>query len=155
MRLGKKVFSYGLAGLMALSLTACGAVKEQSVTLVYEQEGVSMEYTLDATGDIVHTITQVSSVDCSLYTEEQVEMIQASIEEYAGVYEAYEGVEYTSSVEDGFMSETIKIDVSDKDTIDELSESGLLPIEGDGEVSLISLEKTVESLEGQGWTVQE
>lgn len=153
--LRKKVLGLGLAGLMSLSLAACGGAEEQSVTLNYEMEGVTMEYTLDATGDIVHTITQVSSVDCSAYTEEQVAVLQSSLEEYATVYEAYEGVEYSSSVEEGFMYETIKIDVTDQDTISELSEAGLLPIEGDSAITFISLEKTVESLESQGWVVQE
>lgn len=153
--LRKKVLGLGLAGLMSLSLAACGGVEEQSVTLNYEMEGVNMEYTLDAAGDVVHTITQVSSVDCSAYTEDQVAMLQSSLEEYATVYDAYEGVEYSSSVEEGFMYETIKIDVSEQDTISELSEAGLLPIESDSAVTFISLEKTVENLESQGWVVQE
>lgn len=154
MKLTKKVLGLGLAGLMTMSVAACGGGnEEQMVTLLYEQDGVTMEYTMEATGDKVHTITQVSKMDCSLYTEEQVALVEQSLEEYSAVYDEYEGVEYSYTLEDAMISETIKMDVSDSDTIDALSESGLLPIEG--EADYISLEKTVDNLEEQGWTVQE
>ena len=46
--------------------------------------------------------------------------------------------------------ETIVLDLSKPKYIKELSEAGLLPIEGDKIVSYISLEKTVENIEEMG-----
>ena len=51
------------------------------------------------------------------------------------------------------LKEIITIDASNADALEELSDAGMLPLEGSGQK--ISLEKTVESLESQGWTVQE
>lgn len=153
MKLLKKGLCLGMAGLMALSLVACGGGKEQSATLVTEQNGVKMEYTIDAAGDSVHTITQVSSMDCSMYSDEEIALVEESAEEYSAIYDEYEGVEHSFSVEDGYLVETIKIDVSDKDTVSELVEAGLLPV--DGSSTKISFKLTVESLQEQGWTLQE
>lgn len=152
MKLLKKALCLGLAGIMALCLVACGG-EEKSVTMISEQDGVKVEYTMDAKGDVVHTITQVSTIDCSAFTDEDLELIKASAEECSKVYGEYEGVEYSYSTEEGYMHETIVIDVSDMDMCKELAEQGMLPIEGNAK--FISLKLTIESMEEQGFVVQE
>lgn len=147
----KRMFCLLLTTLMILSIIGCGG-KEQTTTLLYEGSGITMEYKMEAKGDIVHTITQTSTLDCSAYTEEEIAEIEELLAQTSTSYDAYEGVTYESSVEDTTLKEIITIDASDSDTLTALSEAGLLPIDGD--TSKISLQKTVESLESQGWVVQ-
>lgn len=147
----KRIMCFVLACIMVFSLTACGG-KEQTKVLTIEQNGVAMEYQIDAKGDSIHTITQTSSIDCSGYSADDIAMIEASIAEYATIYEAYEGVTYSSEVTDTAIIETIKLDVSDGDLVQSLSDAGLLPVEGDG--TNLSLEKTVANLTAQGWVEQ-
>lgn len=139
--------------LMILALTACGSTDPQTVVLTTEQNGVPVEYQLDSLGDTVQTITQKSTVDCSMYTEEQISLFEASINEYAATYEAIEGVTYSSEFVDTNLVETICIDATNSDTLNSLSEQGLLPI--DGTSSKIPLKRTVENLQSQGWTIKE
>lgn len=148
----KRMLSFVLTGLMLLAMAACGA-KEQSKVLVYEQSGVVMEYKMDAKGDVIHTITQTSVIDCSQYTEDQILQMEEMIEEVSPVYEEIEGVTYEVTRDGDELKEIITIDASNADALEELSDAGMLPLEGSGQK--ISLEKTVESLESQGWTVQE
>lgn len=150
----KRMFCMLLATLMILSMIGCGGT-EQSKTLRYEDEesGITMEYKMDAKGDIVHTITQTSLLDCSAYSEEEIAEIEELLAQTIASYEEYEGVTYDSSMTDATLTEIITIDASDSDTLTALSDAGLLPI--DGNASKISLKKTVEALESQGWVVQE
>lgn len=161
MKLGKKVLCFGMAALMGVSMTACSSAKDvitevipdETATLVYEQDGVTITYTMEAQVDIVHTLTQVSTMDLSLYTEEQIALVEESLVTYADVYAEYESVTHSYVIEEDKLEETIVIDVSDSEELAKLSESGLLPIEGDAQ--FISMEKTIESLVSQGWTLQE
>lgn len=149
----RRIMCIVLASLMIFALTACGGSEPQTVFLTYEQDGVSMEYQLDAVGDIVEKLTQTSSIDCSMYTEEQMQIFEESISDYAAAYENIDGVSYSTEIIGTDLVETISIDATNSDTLDTLSSQGLLPIEGTS--SSISLEKTVENLESQGWVVQE
>lgn len=149
----KKWFTWILTGILIFTLAACGS-KSQTVTLLYDETdtGIKTTYTLEADGDVVHTITQVTTMDCTDFTEEQFDIINESVEQYKGIYEAIEGIQYDVKITDTSMVETITIDVSNEATVTSLSEQNLMPVEGEG---AISLEKTVESMTGQGWTVQE
>lgn len=149
----KRLMCMVLAGLIILSMAACGGSKPQTAVLTYEANGVTMEYKIDAKGDTINTITQTSSIDCSAYSEDDIATIQASMDEYAAIYEAYDGVKYETAVDGTTLKEIITLDVSDSDLVQSLSDAGLLPIEGDG--TKLSLDKTVENLESQGWTLQE
>ena len=148
----KKLLCVLLSAMMLLAMTACGG-KEQTALLTYDASGVAMEYQLEAKGDIVHTITQTSTIDCSVYTDEQIAMIEESVAQYQAQYDAIDGVTYKAEVSGTNFIETIKIDASNEDTLNTLSSLGLLPIEGDS--SSVSLEKTVDNLVGQGWVVVE
>lgn len=148
----KKWCSFLLTAMLLFALTACGS-KAQTVTLLSEdtESGISTKYTMEADGDIVHTITQVTTMDCSDFTEEQIDVIKESVEQYKAIYGEVEGVTYDVEITDTAMTETIVIDASNETTMSALSESNLMPIEGEGS---ISFEKTVDSMTEQGWTVQ-
>ncbi len=147
----RKLLCISVSILMLLAMTACGG-KEQTVVLTFNQDGVEMEFQMDAKGDIVQTITQTSVLDCSAYEQEQIDAIIESTEEYSATYEEYDGVTYTVTTEGTDIIEKIVIDTTDSDNLEELSEAQLLPIDGSAEK--ISVKKTVEALEAEGWVVK-
>lgn len=150
----KKILCAILASLMLLSLTACGSAETETVVLTMEQNGTVIDYTLEAKGDTVQKIIQTSTIDCSAFSEDEIAIIESAADEYAATYADFEGVTYSMKVEDTDLVETIIIDTTNKDTLQGLSNEGLLPIEGNNADS-ISLEKTIENLEALGMTVKE
>lgn len=157
----RKVLILAAACISALMLVGCGGGKEQSVTLTTEQSGATMDMILEAKGDIVQTITQTSTVPLSNYgdveKEEELEVIIEAFEEQAKTmeksYADIDGVEYSYTIENNEFNEEVKMDVSNKDTLEQLTEAGLNPVEGDA--TKVSLKKTQESLTEAGWTVVE
>lgn len=151
----KKTISAILVITMLLALVGCGSMEPQSktATLTYNDEanGISYVYYLEAIGDKCQKLTQTTNLDCSLYDGEQIEYMKEAMETYAGIYEAYEGVSYTSQISDTQLTETLTVDLSDMALVKSLSDAGLLPMEN-GDADYISLKKTVDSLKNQGWT---
>lgn len=151
----KKFLCVILSCLMLLSLVACGSEDPTTTTtLTMTQNGVTIDYELEAKGDVVVKITQTSTLDGSLFTEEQIDAMLEAATEYEATYEAIDGVTYTLEENGGNLVETITIDASSADTIQALSDSGMLPVDTEGATS-ISLEKTVENLESLGMTIKE
>ncbi|MGL6201232.1 MAG: DUF1307 domain-containing protein [Lachnospiraceae bacterium] len=157
----RKVFIFVAAYISALMLVGCGGGKEQSVTLTTEQSGATMDMILEAKGDIVQSITQTSKVPLSNYgnveDEEELAMIIEAAEGQAKtIEESYadiEGVEYSYTIENNEFNEEVKMDVSNSETLEQLTEAGLNPVEGDA--TKVSLKKTQEGLTEAGWTVVE
>ncbi len=148
----KKILSFILAVIILLSFTACKKSDPQIVTLNIEDSGVLSTYTLEADGDVVHTIKQTTTMDCTGFVEQQFDIINEAITEYEAIYNAVEGVTYEVDVTETSMVEKLTIDATNKDTLKELSDQGLMPVEsGD----YISLEKTVKSMEADGWVIAE
>ena len=106
----------------------------------------------DAKGDVVTKITQESVIDLSGYTEEQIETLNATVDTAEETYAALENVEYSCEEEDGKLVERIVIP-TDEDTLKEVVEQGLLPVD-DENVTQLSLEATVDNLESAGWTIE-
>lgn len=143
----KKILSVIVAGMLVLALAACGTkVEEKKVTLVGEQNGAKIEYTMFAKGDLVQKIEQVMSTDVSAYEDTDLQMAIANVK---AQYDAIPGVEYTSNIADGTLTETIVMDFTDADTAKQISEAGLMEIDGEGK---ISLSKTMERMKGLGFT---
>lgn len=150
----KKLLCTILSGLILFSLAACGTEpEEKSVVLTLEEDGTTIDYQLDALDDTVQKITQTSSVDCSAFTEEELSSVLDSADEYTAVYEDLECITYSVEIVDTKLVETIIIDTTNSDSLQELSDAGLLPIEGSADT--ISLEKTVENLKELGMTEKE
>ena len=145
MTLMKKLICITLSVLMVFAFTACGK-KTQTAVLTYEANGISIEYQLEATEDIVEKITQIST------TSNSTDM-SSSASSYQSLYSNIEGVTYSTEVVDDQFVETIVIDATNTVALQTLSEQGLLTI--DGTSSTISFQKTVDNLTAQGWTIQE
>lgn len=149
----KRVISLCLVVAMVLAFAGCGSAEPQSATLLYEADGVLIEYCLDALGDKCQTLTQTSYIDCADYTDEEMQLMEDALVEYADIYAQYEGVTYSTETEGTVIKEIIVLDISSAELVQSLSEAGLLPITGSAEY--ISLKKTVEGLTEQGWELQE
>ena len=140
------------------ALTACGfgANEPEEIkaakTATLEQNGVTMKMIFDAKGDRVTKLTQESSISLEGYTEEQVAELDAAVEAAQETYSGIDGVEYSSSKEDGYLIETIVIP-TDERTLKTVVEQGLLPVD-DENVTQLSLQSTVENLEASGWTIE-
>ena len=148
----KKLFTLMLAVVLVFSLAGCKKSDPQKVTLNVEDSGVLSEYIMEADGDVVHTITQTTTMDCTGFVEEQFNIIDEAVAQYQAIYDAIEGVTYNVEVTETAMIEMLTIDATNKDTLKLLSEQGLMPIEsGD----YISLEKTREAMIADGWTLAE
>ena len=150
----KKQLCALMAGAVMLGLPACGGEEEvqNAATATLEQNGVTMTMSFDAKGDVVTKITQESVIDLSGYTEEQIETLNATVDTAEETYAALENVEYSCEEEDGKLVERIVIP-TDEDTLKEVVEQGLLPVD-DENVTQLSLEATVDNLESAGWTIE-
>ncbi len=150
----KKQLCALMAGVVMLGLAACGGEEEvqNAATATLEQNGVTMTMSFDAKGDVVTKITQESVIDLSGYTEEQIETLNATVDTAEETYAALENVEYSCEEEDGKLVERIVIP-TDEDTLKEVVEQGLLPVD-DENVTQLSLEATVDNLESAGWTIE-
>ncbi len=151
----KKILSSALIFCMVLSLAGCG--KEQTVSYSYEveQNGVTITDTMtfDAKGDKIKMITEVMELDMSAFDESQRSMVTDEYDSAVEQYNSVEGAEATSNMsDDGIYTMTVTIDASG-DTVSQLSELGLLEIEGNAKG--ISLKATGESLEASGYTLVE
>ena len=152
MRLGKKLLSLCMVMILAFAVVACGGgEKKKTVTLTMEQNGVSLDYVMEAKGDKVTSIKQISYIDCSVYSDEEVESLMEMLDEYSATYAAYDCVDYSTKIQGDDLVETISIDTTDIDEVKALSAAGLVPIDTTN-ASFISLEKTIESLKSIGMT---
>lgn len=150
----KKQLCALMVGAAMIGLTACGGGKEvqNAATATLEQNGVTMTMSFDAKGDVVTKITQESVIDLSGYTEEQIDMLNSTVEAAEETYADLENVEYSCEEEEGKLVERIVIP-TDEDTLQAVIEQGLLPIDN-ADAKLLSLKATVDNLESSGWTVE-
>lgn len=150
----KKILCTILASLIFFTFTACGSEPEEKcVIFTSEEDGITIDYQLDALDDTVQKITQTTTIDGSLFTEEQISIIISAADGYRATCKAIEGVTYSFETVDTDLIETITIDTTNSDSLQELNDSGLLYI--DGTTDVISLEKTIENLKELGMTEKE
>ena len=152
----KKILSFVLMLCLALGLTACGGEEEQQDVLVcsMEQSGMTFTMSFDAAGDKITNVEQVTVVDTSGFTEDQIAQLRTAIEDASAAYAEVEGVEYSTEESEGEIREVISIPVDDEEVLQAVIDQGLLPVEGEN-VTELSLEQTRQNLEDSGWTVEE
>lgn len=148
----KKMLSAVLVCAVAVLTVGCGQ-KEQSATLYKEQNGIRIESTYDAVGDRVMKITQTTTVSLENYNEDQKKQFESTCEQAEKLYDEVEGTTYQVTMTDSKMVEVLTIDASKPETLQELNEKNLLPIEGNA--SALSFKKSIENLKSQGWTIKE
>ena len=149
----KKLISILLTVIMVMSMVACGGT-EQTVTLTYEENGLSYEYTMTAKGDVVKKITQKATIDLTQFPSESIGTFDETREETEKIFDKLSSATYTVDESDDEIVETIVLDVSSADKIEELTDAGVLEFDVDN-ANIISLEKTIQNLEALGFTVVE
>jgi len=151
----KKLLSVVFVGLMLLMCAACGEPKKETAvcTLVpADVVGVTIEITLEAEKDIIHTMTQFTTIELSNFPEEEVELLEESLDDLKEVYKNYSGAQFSGEIKDGMYYQTIVVDMTNANTLKSMQENSLLPFEA--EANKTSLDKTVERLESLDWKVE-
>lgn len=148
----KKLIGALLIGCMTLALTACGG-KEQTVT--YEMETtesgivITDNMKLDAKGDKITKLTETMTIDMTSCTADQIEQLNVAWDSMVEQYNSVEGAGATGSETDGVYILVAEIS-AEGETISQLSELGLLTVEGSS--NALSLKNTGSALEAGGYT---
>lgn len=151
----KKIAGIVSVVLLALGVAACGPkVTKEAMKCTLEQEGVSTVMYADAEGDKITQLTQVTTIDLSGMPDENKEYIDSVIDATKEQVSGINGVDYNIDEKDGVYTETFVMNV--KDNLDEIVDSGIVPIEteGDQDVEYLSVDGTKQALEAAGWTVE-
>ena len=148
----KKVLMVLLTLVFALTFYSCGLGEKQAGVYTYSDENISVEMTIFAKGDDISKIEQVSKLDISGYSSEEIKEVEANIKEMEKVCKSIDGVEYSTKKEKNKITETISVAVNKK-TIEKIKKENLVPVE-DQKAKSISLKKFTESLESSGWKLK-
>ncbi len=146
-----KCFTLILA-LTAVLLTACGSKEETAVyQSITNSDGLAMTdtMTLYAVDDIVQTLSETVEVDMSTLDSDTQDFLAASYDEMAAMCNEIEGAKCSATREEGKITLSLEVDATG-DAILQLSELGIMQIEGDG--NGFSLEVTDEALTAGGFT---
>lgn len=146
-----KVLCLLLVSMISMIYAGCTSTG-QSQTCTYETDGVVINYTLIAKDDVLQKITQVSTITFSAFSGDDRTNMESELPQAEAAYAQIKGVEYSYDITDETLTETIVIDAANEDTVRQLSQAGLLPIEGGG--TKLSLKKTIKNMEKQGFTVK-
>lgn len=148
----KKLLSVLLIACMTVGLVACGG-KEQSATYTstMENSGVTIKdtMTLNAKGDKVQEIVETLEVDMTAVSDEDGDAMAAIYDGVVESYQSVEGVTASGSYADKIYTIDITIDATG-DAVSELSELGLMSIEGS--TKGISLKASGAAMEAGGYT---
>ncbi|MEF3331383.1 YehR family lipoprotein [Oceanobacillus oncorhynchi] len=149
--------TFRIVGMLALILALAGLMacnSEETVTLQSEQNGVIMKITYVAEGDEVIEQSTESEIPYSSLMVTTKEEAQAILDPIVAEIQGTEGLEHNIDYQDDKAIETMTIDYTTAD----LSEISALPgstFEGEEGADTVSLEQSVEMMEGQGFEVVE
>lgn len=152
----KKLLTVFLALTMVFLVACSGGAKSEEkhlATATLEQGNLKTELKYYGVGDVVKKMEQTNTANIESLDETQLQTLKSSIETVKQSYEAIEGVKYTSEIGDSTLVEKIILNVGDAKTLKELIKQDLLPV-SDQNASIISLSKTLESLEQQGYKIE-
>lgn len=140
-----------LVSALLFSLSSCGA-KETATTLTNNVNGVDMTYTYFADGDDVVRQTTKNVMPYSVLgvttADEAKQILDPLIEEFQGVT----GLEHEMAYGENEVTETLTVDYEKAD-LSEISELTGSAFSGDtAEGTKVSLKKSIEMLEAQGFT---
>ena len=146
-----------LAGLfLALAMVACGG-KAETTTRTFTQTTNNVESTLVFTCDgdkvVKQTAKNVMKYDDFGLTDkdEAKELIEPQLEDYAKQYEGIDGVTYELDFQDDRVVENISVDYTVASLSDLKDIQGFTMDDNDGKADFVSMEKTSETLEAQGY----
>ncbi len=143
----KKTLKILLTLIITCLCVACQTNNDpQTVSLVGEYQGAHYHITLDALGDKVIKQTQITTLNLDEYDETVKSAIQSSTENFKKIYGELDFTTYSVEYKDNQVVETIILDLSELDYIEQLVEAELLHYQGE-DISFVSLKKTVKEFE--------
>ena len=148
-----KVLSICVALLL---IVGCGA-KPTAFTATTDIDGEKTEMRFDGMGDTVNQIVQTTTIDLSDMSDEEKALMQPILDSAVAQMQQeladIEGTSHSVEMVGDALVEILTIDASNKDSIESLSEKGLLPLEGSA--SKISMNETKKGLQAAGFTITE
>lgn len=144
----KKWMVICLTLLVALTLAACGG-EESTTVMQIEENGVLSKITLEAEGDEVVKQTADNIITYAALGLNSKEEAEAAFGEVASSFQGIDGVTHSMDYQDDQVTETLIVDygVADFEEVAQLEGSTF----DDTDADYISLEKTIELLEDQGF----
>lgn len=135
--------------LLLICLCGCSTLEKTTVCKL-DSETLKITNTLVSKNDRLLNQTNVNEMDYSQFgfTEETMKL---TAENYKAVYKNI-GVQYTYSIEENILKETVKVDYESTD-FEKLASAGLIDITATN-AKIVSLEKTLESYKQQGFTCE-
>lgn len=118
------------------------ATKEQ------DNQSVTMKYYGD--GDIVKRLLQTNVV--KNLTDEQKTQAEANIQKVEEVYNKIDGVTYKAEIKDNTITETLDMNLGNKETLRALVDQNILQVQ-DKNIQSVSLEQSLKLLEQSGFKV--
>lgn len=140
-----------IAILLTLCLLAgCSGANDNTTTTVcsVEIEGLKTTNTLVANEDKIVSQKIENEMDYSAW-ELSEEDVKDAVETYKGLYDI-DGVSYEYEIKDNILTEKISVNFEKAD-FDELKDVNLINTENEN-ITYVSLEKTIESLEDYGFS---
>lgn len=130
-------------------------VTKDALICSIEKDGTKIEMHADAEGDKITTLTEITTVDTSQYTDEEKQQMDTIVSKAKEDTASVDGVEYSIDEKDGIYTETVKMDL--KNHLKDITDADVLQLvavsDGD-EVEYLSLSSARESLKEDGWTVE-
>ena len=149
----KKFLKVVLALGLVFMMTGCGA-DPQSATFNLNSNCVEVKMVADAEGDTITKLTQTSTINTKNFNSSQIKQLKKVVEESKETYKNIKGITYKAEENGDKIVETIIIP-TDEETLKTVISKGLLPVTGSsGNVTKLSLDKTKESLQKAGWTLE-
>ncbi|MHA6253117.1 YehR family lipoprotein [Oceanobacillus sp. CAU 1775] len=135
-------------------LVACGSGGEETTTVMRaEQNGVIIEITLEAEGDEVVKQTADNIITYEALGVSNAEEAEAQLGEIVAGFNEVEGVTHSIDYQEGQAIETLAVNYEEAD-LEEVAQLEGSTFE-DTDADYISLEKTIEMLQGQGFGIVE
>lgn len=145
----KKWMIICLTLLISFTLAACGSGEESTTVLQTEQNGVTIKITLEAEGDKVVEQTADNIITYEALGLSSKEEAEAAFSEVNETFQGVEGVTHNMEFQDDQAVETLVVDYETAD-LEEVAQLEGSTFE-DTDADFISLEKTIEMLESQGF----
>ncbi len=140
-----------IVSLFVLTLTSC--IDGDAVELVREDAGTKIEIKLRAEEDNIISWETESEISNEMIGEEYVDRLINQAEEKGKEVNKVPGCSYKVKKEDDGIKISIFLDINE-DTISKLIDLDMIVVDEDNrDVSVLSLEKTVEDLESAGFVV--
>ena len=153
----KRVVSILMICLVLVGLLAGCSSKPSAFTATMEADGEKTEMVVEGKGDKVEKITQTTTIDIAEFGEAEREALEGPLEDAKAEMQSQlagiEGVTHTIEVVGDDIVEIMTIDATNSESLDKLSTSGILPLEG--ETSKLSMKQSKDGLQSGGFTITE